>query len=185
MVQKPSATIGNYYGGKYLGRGLALLKKTNQQAYSEVIGGVQKILDENKTVKKDLKKKDKTSNKIMELVSSPEKYSETEFAKQWILDTTFDTRRILLKTLFIKSQQTRVTKKTNKSKLALKDAGFDMQSFLMEYGDIKLLGENNLREDNGGFVVGGFEMEVPKDIPAIIEELNTRGIEHPQFNSRS
>ena len=184
MVQNPSATIGNYYGGKYLGRGLALLKKTNDQAYSEVINGVQKILDENKTVKKDLKKKNKTSNKIMELVSSPEKYSETEFAKQWILDTTFETRRILLKTLFIKSQQTRVTKKTNKAKLALKDAGFDMQSFLMEYGDIKLLGENNLREDNGGFVVGGFEMEVPKDIPATIEELKTRGIEHPQFNGK-
>ena len=30
----------------------------------------------------------------------------------------------------------------------------------MEYGDVRLIGENNLKEDNGGFLVGRFKMTV-------------------------
>ena len=70
------------------------------------------------------------------------------------------------------------------AELKLKEAGFTMRDFLMEYGDKQLLGENNLKENKGGFVVGGFEMIVPEDIDKALADIDNKGIVHPQFNGK-
>ena len=185
MVQSPNATLGNYYGGKYLGRALGQIKKSNPNEYQVVIDGVRELLENNKSVKKELDKNtDFNAETILDLVSNPENYTEVEFGKEWIKDTNFEIRRILLNSLFINSQETRTTKQTNPAKLKLKEAGFTMRDFLMEYGDKQLLGENNLKENKGGFVVGGFEMIVPENIDKALAEIDNKGIVHPQFNGK-
>ncbi len=185
MVQSPNATLGNYYGGKYLGRALGQIKKSNPNEYQVVVDGVRELLENNKSVKKELDKNtDFNAETILDLVSNPENYTEVEFGKEWIKDTNFEIRRILLNSLFINSQETRTTKQTNPAKLKLKEAGFTMRDFLMEYGDKQLLGENNLKENKGGFVVGGFEMIVPENIDKALAEIDNKGIVHPQFNGK-
>ena len=185
MVQSPNATLGNYYGGKYLGRALGQIKKSNPNEYQVVVEGIRELLENNKSLKKELEKNtDFNSKTILDLVSNPENYTESEFGKEWIKDTNFEIRRILLNSLFINSQDTRTNKQTNPAKLKLKEAGFTMRDFLMEYGDKQLLGENNLKENKGGFVVGGFEMIVPKDIDKALADIDNKGITHPQFNGK-
>jgi hypothetical protein len=185
MVQSPNATLGNYYGGKYLGRALGQIKKSNPNEYQVVVDGVRELLENNKSVKKELDKNtDFNAETILDLVSNPENYTEAQFGKEWIKDTNFEIRRILLNSLFINSQETRTTKQTNPAKLKLKEAGFTMRDFLMEYGDKQLLGENNLKENKGGFVVGGFEMIVPENIDKALAEIDNKGIVHPQFNGK-
>ena len=185
MVQNPSATIGNYYGGKYLGRALKQLQEADGAAYQLMVDEVSKLLQTNKTIRNALKKK-QTEQKLIDLLRDPSKFTENEFAQEWIADTTFDVRREMLKAMIISSPETRTTISTPMYKTMLKDAGFNLQDFLMEYGDVRLIGENNLKEDNGGFLVGGFKMTVPKskDVAALMVEVETKGFTHPQFNGK-
>ena len=185
MVQNPSATIGNYYGGKYLGRGLKQLQEADGAAYQLMIDEVTKLLQTNKKIRNALKQK-QTEQKLIDLLRDPSKLTENEFAKEWISDTTFEVRREMLKAMIINSPDTRTNKSTPIYKTMLKDAGFSLQDFLMEYGDVRLIGENNLKEDNGGFLVGGFKMTVPKsgEVNTLIAEVETKGFTHPQFNGK-
>lgn len=185
MVQNPSATIGNYYGGKYLGRALKQLQEADGDAYQLMVDEVAILLQTNEAIGEALKKK-QTEQKLIDLLRDPSKFTENEFAKEWISDTTFDVRREMLKAMIISSPETRTTKATPIYKTMLKDAGFNLQDFLMEYGDVKLIGENNLKEDNGGFLVGGFKMTVPKPsaVNSLMTEVETQGFTHPQFNGK-
>ena len=185
MVQNPSATIGNYYGGKYLGRGLKQLQEADGAAYQLMIDEVTKLLQTNKKIRNALKQK-QTEQKLIDLLRDPSKLTENEFAKEWISDTTFEVRREMLKAMIINSPDTKTNKSTPIYKTMLKDAGFSLQDFLMEYGDVRLIGENNLKEDNGGFLVGGFKMTVPKsgEVNTLIAEVETKGFTHPQFNGK-
>ena len=183
MIQNPSATVGNYYGGKYLGRGLLTLKNQSPDTYNEVINGFIELLN-NKSIAKEMAKQSADKNSLIDLISNPENYTENEFATEWITDTTFEARRKILESLFIYSDDVRTNKKTNLTKLKLKKAGFNTLNFLMEYGDVKLLGENNIRNNNGGFAVGGFEMIVPKDAKRAAIDASERGFVHPQFNGK-
>ena len=185
MVQNPSATIGNYYGGKYLGRALKQLQEADGAAYQLMVDEVAKLLQTNKTIRDALKKK-QTEQKLIDLLRDPSKFTENEFAQEWIADTTFDVRREMLKAMIIASPETRTNKSTPMYKTMLKDAGFNLQDFLMEYGDVRLIGENNLKEDKGGFLVGGFKMTVPKsaDVAGLMAEVETKGFTHPQFNGK-
>jgi len=183
MVQNPSATIGNIYGGKYIGRGLAQIQNADPKAYEDIYKSIEEFVDTNKSVVKAVKK-NKSREQLLELLRNPSSYTEAEFAKEWIADTSFDARRELLKSMIITSQETRTNKSTPSYKISLKDAGFTMQDFLMEYGDIELLGENNLMEDKGGFLVGGFVMEVPSNVNKQSDAVEGRGFTHPQFNGK-
>ena len=49
MVQSPNATLGNYYGGKYLGRALGQIKKSNPNEYQVVVEGIRELLENNKS----------------------------------------------------------------------------------------------------------------------------------------
>ena len=183
MVQNPSATIGNIYGGKYIGRGLAQIQNADPKAYEDIYKSIEEFVDSNKSVSAVVKKNN-SREQLLELLRNPSSYTEAEFANEWIADTSFDARRELLKSMIITSQETRTNKSTPSYKISLKDAGFTMQDFLMEYGDVELLGENNLMEDKGGFLVGGFVMEVPSDIDAESNAVEGRGFTHPQFNGK-
>ena len=94
MVQNPSATVGNFYGGKYLGRGLLKLKNESPESYQEVINGFVELL-ENKSIAAEMNKNTADKKGLINLISNPEKYNETEFAAEWIKDTTFNARRTI------------------------------------------------------------------------------------------
>ena len=183
MVQNPSATVGNFYGGKYLGRGLLKLKNESPESYQEVINGFVELL-ENKSIAAEMNKNTADKKGLIDLISNPEKYNETEFAAEWIKDTTFNARRTILESLLIDNSDVKTNKSTNPTKLKLKNAGFNTLDFLMEYGDVKLLGENNIKNNIGGFAVGGFEMVVPEDTKKAAVDASNRGLVHPQFNGK-
>ena len=122
MVQNPSATIGNYYGGKYLGRALKQLQEADGAAYQLMVDEVAKLLQTNKTIRDALKKK-QTEQKLIDLLRDPSKFTENEFAQEWIADTTFDVRREMLKAMIIASPETRTNKSTPMYKTMLKDGG--------------------------------------------------------------
>jgi len=183
MVQNPSATVGNFYGGKYLGRGLLALKKESPESYQEVVDGFIDLL-KNKSIATEMNKKTADKQGLIDLISSPEKYNETEFAEEWIKDTTFNARRTILESLLIDNNDIEVNKSTNPTKLKLKNAGFNTLDFLMEYGDVELLGENNIKNNLGGFAVGGFEMIVPENTKQSAVDASNRGLVHPQFNGK-
>jgi hypothetical protein len=183
MVQNPSATVGNFYGGKYLGRGLLKLKNESPESYQEAINGFVELL-ENKSIATEMNKKTADKKGLIDLISNPEKYNETEFAAEWIEDTTFNARRTILESLLIDNSDVKTNKSTNLLKLKLKNEGFNTIDFLMEYGDVKLLGENNIKNNIGGFAVGGFEMIVPEDAKKSAIDASNRGIAHPQFNGK-
>lgn len=185
MTQNPSSTIGNFYGAKYLGRGLKAIQQSNPSLYNEVFNSIADLLNNNVKIREELDK-NKTSAKLLELFRDPSKYTEQQFAEEYIKDTSFEVRRPLADAMLINSEETRTNKSTPIYKTALKDAGFTVQNFLSEYGDVELIGENNMKQDKGGFLVGGFEMIVPskESIPALIEELKNKGLTHPQFNGK-
>ena len=183
MVQNPSATVGNYYGGKYLGRGLLTLKNESPDSYQEIIDGFIELL-KNKSIAEEMNKKDANKKALIDLISNPENFNESEFAAEWIKDTTFEARRKIMESLLIFSDDISTNKKTNPTKLKLKEAGFNTLDFLMEYGDVKLIGENNIKNNNGGFAVGGFEMIVPKNSTESATAAGDRGFVHPQFNGK-
>jgi len=185
MVQNPSASIGYYYGGKYLGRGLKKLQESDATTYDAMIDAIINLMETNAKIKDGLAT-NKTQDKLIKLLRDPSKYSENEFAQEWITDTTFEVRREMLKAMIIKSADTRTNKSTPVYKMMLKEAGFNLQDFLMEYGDVKLIGEQNIKEDKGGFLVGGFKMTTPKssDVKALMSRVNNQGFTHPQFNGK-
>ncbi len=183
MVQSPSATVGNFYGGKYLGRGLLALYNKSPKDYKSVVDGFVELL-ENKNIATEMNKKDANKEALIELISNIQNYNEEQFGFEWIKDTTFEARRRILESLLIFSDNIATNKKTNPTKLKLKEEGFNTTDFLMEYGDVKLLGENNIKDNNGGFAVGGFEMVVPEDTKLAAKEASERGFAHPQFNGK-
>lgn len=183
MVQNPSATVGNYYGGKYLGRGLLTLKNESPDSYQEIIDGFIELL-KNKSIAEEMNKKDANKKALIDLISNPENFNESEFAAEWIKDTTFEARRKIMESLLIDNDDISTNNKTNPTKLKLKEAGFNTLDFLMEYGDIELLGENNIKNNNGGFAVGGFEMIVPENSTESATAAGDRGFVHPQFNGK-
>ena len=112
MVQNPSATVGNFYGGKYLGRGLLTLKNESPESYQEVINGFVELL-ENKSIATEMNKNTADKQGLINLISNPEKYNETEFAAEWIKDTTFNARRTILESLLIDNNDVKTNKSTN------------------------------------------------------------------------
>ena len=183
MIQNPSATVGNFYGAKYLGRGLKAIQDKNPSGYNAIYKSLENLINTNKSISKAVEK-NKSKKQILDLLKNPSKYTEEEFAKAWIDGTSFDARRTAAKSIIIQDETTRTTSKTPIYKTALKDEGFTVQNFLKEYGDMELLTEEIMREDMGGFLVGGFEFTVPSNAKKASEEMSSKGFTHPQFNGK-
>ena len=186
MIQKPSATLGNYYGAKFLGRGLQQLQKESPNTYDQVASSLINVIQGNKTIQDSFAdtKKDLSQDRLINLIMNPNKYSELEFAKEFIKDTTFESRRIIVQSVVPKTPTTRTNKNTPIGKVKLQEAGYSLSSFLEEYGDNRLLSKKIMDSDQGGFIVGGFEMVIPDNVDEAIKEVEKRGLTHPQFNGK-
>lgn len=207
MVQNPSATVGNYYGAKYFGRGLKRIKAEDPALFDLVVANFQKFLN-NKTIDSEFKKRGKevleekehegtikdneAANQgeqikldLIDLIRNVDRYTESEFSQEFIKDTTFNARREILKGLIAES----ATKGSDKWVVtaALRARGFNRMDFFQEYADNTLFTKEMYEQDRGGFIVSGFEYETPQteeEFEALANDTQKRGLEHPQFNGK-
>jgi hypothetical protein len=185
MVQNPSSTVGNYYGGKYFGRGLIELQKQNKTNYKAIADSFVKFIESKQSVV-DALNKNKTHQKLIELIKNPGKFDEVGFAQEFVKDTTFDVRREILKTLLPEKSDIRTNKSTPYIKQSLKDLGFNRMAFLNEYGDNTLFTEDMYASDEGGLLAAGFEITLPESdkIDEFLSGIENKGIEHHLFNGK-
>jgi hypothetical protein len=185
MVQNPSSTVGNYYGGKYFGRALIELQKQSKTNYKEIANSFIDFIESKQSVV-DALNKNKTHQKLIELIKNPGKFDEVGFAQEFVKDTTFDVRREILKTLLPEKADIRTNKSTPYIKQSLKDLGFNRMAFLNEYGDNTLFTEDMYASDEGGLLAAGFEMTLPtaEGIDQFVSGIENRGIKHHLFNGK-
>jgi len=185
MVQNPSSTVGNYYGGKYFGRGLIELQKQNKTNYKAIAESFVNFIESKQSVV-DALNKNKTHQKLIDLIKNPGKFDEVGFAQEFVKDTTFDVRREILKTLLPEKADIRTNKSTPYIKQSLKDLGFNRMAFLNEYGDNTLFTEDMYASDEGGLLAAGFEMTLPtsEGIDKFISGIENKGIKHHLFNGK-
>jgi hypothetical protein len=185
MVQNPSSTVGNYYGGKYFGRALIELQKQSKTNYKAIANSFVDFIESKQSVI-DALNKNKTRQKLIELINNPGKFDEVGFAEEFVKDTTFDVRREILKTLLPEKADIRTNKSTPYIKQSLKDLGFNRMAFLNEYGDNTLFTEDMYASDEGGLLAAGFEMTLPttEGIDQLISGIENRGIKHHLFNGK-
>lgn len=185
MAQNPSSTVGNYYGGKYFGRGLIELQKQSKTNYKAVAQSFIDFIESKRSVV-DALNKNKTHQKLIDLIKNPGKYDEVGFAQEFVKDTTFDVRREILKTLLPEKSDIRTNKSTPYIKQSLKDLGFNRMDFLNEYGDNTLFTEEMYASDEGGLLAAGFEMTLPNQdgISDFVSGIENKGIKHHLFNGK-
>ncbi len=191
MAQTPSSTLGNYYGAKYLGRGLRTLKNNlTPLEYQKVIISLESIIQNNKAIQKAITSFENSKEgyplkePLLNLLDNVDKYNSKEFAQEFIKDTTFEIRRELMKTIFLKNSDIAMDKSTSSIKRSLEENGFNAYNFLKEYGDNTTLTEQMIKDDKGGLLLGGFEMLTTSDVEQDIENTKNKGIQHPQFNGK-
>jgi hypothetical protein len=185
MAQNPSSTVGNYYGGKYFGRALIELQKQSKTNYKAIAQSFVDFIESKKSVV-DALNKNKTHQKLIDLIKNPGKYDEVGFAQEFVKDTTFDVRREILKTLLPEKADIRTNKSTPYIKQSLKDLGFNRMDFLNEYGDNTLFTEEMYSTDEGGLLAAGFEMTLPSQegINDFTAGIENKGIKHHLFNGK-
>jgi hypothetical protein len=185
MAQNPSSTVGNYYGGKYFGRGLIELQKQSKTNYKAIAQSFIDFIESKRSVI-DALNKNKTHQKLIDLIKNPGKYDEVGFAQEFVKDTTFDVRREILKTLLPEKSDIRTNKSTPYIKQSLKDLGFNRMDFLNEYGDNTLFTEEMYASDEGGLLAAGFEMTLPNQdgISEFVSGIENKGIKHHLFNGK-
>lgn len=204
MIQNPTATIGNLYGGKYFHRALTEIKNKSPKEYNQLIDDliaynnrIDKISGPiNSRFKADEKSTKKyTVEDMNELLRNPDTMSELEWAERWVAVTNFPIRREMLKSVIPDTEQSTATTSISKE---FKKNNLTIENFLKEYGSIKLLGEKNLLKrgitpkgrqssnlaDEGGYIVGGFIVKVPEDAKAAAESMTGKGYTHPQFKGK-
>jgi cytochrome c1 len=185
MVQNPSSTVGNYYGGKYFGRALIELQKQSKTNYKAIANSFVDFIESKQSVI-DALNKNKTKQNLIELINNPGKFNEVGFAEEFVKDTTFDVRREILKTLLPEKADITTNKSTPYIKQSLKDLGFNRMAFLNEYGDNTLFTEDMYASDEGGLLAAGFEMTLPttEGIDQFTSGIENRGIKHHLFNGK-
>ena len=185
MIQNPSSTVGNYYGAKYFGRALIELQKKSKTNYRDIANSFVDYIKSNSKIVDELNK-NKTQQKLIDLIKNPEKYNEKIFADEFIKDTTFEVRRNILESLIPITSDVKTNKSTPYIKQSLKDIGFNRLEFLKEYGDNTLFTEDMYLGNEGNFLAAGFEIELPKkeELDNFILKYKNNGIKHPQFNGK-
>lgn len=205
MIQNPSTTINNSYGAKYFGRFLKSVAQNHPEQLDNLKESIIDLFSKNKDIIKSFKEKsskkvsdsegavsqkelDIRKKNLYELIrSANENLDEEKFAEEFVKDTTFDARKAILQAVIIKNQRTLANKSnTPVYKSLSKEYGFTIEDFLKEFGDKSFLTDKIIRDDIGGFVVGGFEVDI-KDKDTNISETNEvqdKGITHPLFNGK-
>lgn len=183
MVQPPHTTINNSYGTRYFMESLVKIAKNKNW----------------QDVKNDIKTRISTLNKITNEIGDENvakmmaffdkinsKSDSDALTEEYLNFTTFPARSVIAKTLMFDHPGKGVSVNTAKSKLAFLDIGVTIYDFLKEYGDQTILTDEMMKEDIGGFVVAGFEIDVTdKDTrEKLIVETQGKGIAHPLFNAK-
>ena len=205
MIQNPTATVGNLYGGKYFHRGLMELKEKFPKEYDSMIDELIEYNNNTAKVRNPMNKRFKDTKEskarysqedMNTLLKNPEKMTELEWSERFVEVTTFPIRREMLKAILPDTKQS--TKGKIQISQKFQESDYTIQNFLEEFGSIKILGRDNLLKkgktatgrtsgnlaDEGGFIVGGFIVKVPEDPQAAAESMRGKGFTHPQFKGK-
>lgn len=192
MIQPPFTTINNSYGSHYFIRSMKALS-SNPQALLDAKNSFKQWVLSNKKTMRNLKKEDSKTGKrntvsaLFKLIDSIDANTDVnEFTKEFLKDTTFDSRKAILQGLVPDKANLQINKNTPTIKRLLLENGFNTENFLSEYGDKTFLSEEMIKADQGGFVVGGFEIDIkPKEeMDKEIADLQSKGFVHPLFNGK-
>lgn len=193
MIQPAFTTIGNSYGVKYFARGMRDIAKSTPDKLSGLKEAMKATILSSKTISSELKREDSKTGKrnteaaLFKLIDSINENTDiNEFTKEFLKDTTFTSRTGIINTFLIDSTDVGSNKAAHPLKVALKDLGYSKVDFLKEYGDKSFLTDKMIESNAGGFVVGGFEVDLKdaKTMAKEIAELQGKGIEHPLFNGK-
>jgi len=169
------------------------IAKADMNKLSELKEAMKATILESKTISSELVKvnakkgKKNTKDALFSLIDSINPDTNiNEFTKEFLKDTTFTSRTGIVNTFLIDSQEVGSNKAAHPLKVALKEIGYSKVDFLKEYGDKSFLTDEMIESNAGGFVVGGFEVELKdaKTMAKEIAELQSKGIEHPLFNGK-
>jgi hypothetical protein len=192
MIQPPHTTINNSYGSKYILRGLKQIAASSKEELIKTKEAIKSFIKGSTTIQKELKKTDAnqkrgSEKRLFDFIDSIDENTNLEEAvKEFLNDTTFTIRTVLGQGILFKNKDIRASKSTNYSKIALNNFGYNIYDFLKEYGDNTFLTDDLILNNTGGYVVGGFELDVlPKEQrEALINDTQNKGIVHPLFNAK-
>ena len=151
-----------------------------------------------KALAKTLEKKSELDNALSERKRSSQKWlfnfidnisEATDLNKaveEFVNNTTFTVRKELGKGIIFENGNVRANKSTNYSKIALNNVGYNIYNFLKEYGDNTFLTDELILKNTGGYVVGGFELDIlpTEEREKLINKTQSKGIVHPLFNAK-
>lgn len=193
MIQPAFTTIGNSYGVKYFARGMRQIAQNDPAKLESLKQSMKDTILTNKKISDELEREDSKTGKrnteaaLFKLIDSINKDTDiNQFTQEFLKDTTFTSRTGILNTFLIDSLDTNSNVAAHPLKVALKENGYSKVDFLKEYGDKSFLTDKMIESNAGGFVVGGFEIDIKdaKSMASSISELQSKGIEHPLFNGK-
>jgi len=192
MIQPPHTTINNSYGAKYIIRGLKEIAASSKEELAKTKDAIKSFIKGSKAIQNELKNdqaalKRGSEKRLFDLIDSIDENTNLEEAvKEFLNDTTFTIRKELGKGIILENKNIRTNKSTNYSKIALNNVGYNIYDFLKEYGDNTFLTDDLILNNTGGYVVGGFELDVlPKEQrETLINDIQGSGIVHPLFNAK-
>jgi hypothetical protein len=174
MIQTPDAMYGNMYGGEYFFDAITELQKKNPEAYAEYSENLSKYV-----VKK---MKGKLKKATRDAIIDPSSVTKKEF-KELMDKESFDKRRFFITGVIPARNGMRMDKNAPWKK-AFSNININTQEFTLRYGDQALLGKKFLKENKGGFLVGGFTYVVPKNTKELVESIQDKGFTHPFFQGK-
>jgi hypothetical protein len=192
MIQNPSTAINNAYGTKYLFRGLSEVANTNEEDLIKSKEAIAEYImsgkgDGETKVPLTPAKRKEISDILGKVTPNMTDKQLAKLQQEYIDATTFKTRKAIGIGIMSDKIETGTNKGTTYSKIALNKLGFSMFNFLKEYGDNTILTDDLISQDKGGYVVGGFELDVlpeGEERDNNINELQSKGIVHDMFNAK-
>ena len=174
MIQTPDAMYGNMYGGEYFFDAITKIQKKNPEAYAEYSKNLSNYVVE--------KMKGKLKKATRDAIIDPSSVTKKEF-KELMDKESFDRRRNFI-TGVIPARNGMRMDKNSPWKKAFSDINVNTQEFTLRYGDQALLGKKFLKENKGGFLVGGFTYVVPKNTKELVDGIQDKGFTHPFFQGK-
>jgi hypothetical protein len=192
MIQPPHTTINNSYGSKYIIRGIKEIASQSKEELAKTKEAIKDFIKNSTAIQNELKTNEASlkrgsEKRLIELIDSINENTDLDEAtEEFIADTTFTIRKELGKGIILENKDIRTNKSTNYAKIALNNAGYNIFEFLKEYGDNTFLNDDIILNNTGGFVVGGFELDIlpTEQREKLISDTQSKGIVHPLFNAK-
>ena len=192
MVQPPHTTINNSYGAKYMIRGIKEIAGQSKEELAKTKEAIKDFIKNSTAIQNELKGNEASlkrgsEKRLFELIDGIDENTDLDAAvEEFLADTTFTIRKELGKGIILENKDIRTNKSTNYAKIALNNAGYNIYSFLKEYGDNTILNDDLILNNTGGYVVGGFELDIlpTEEREKLISDIQSKGIVHPLFNAK-